>query len=629
MLEAIRKRSGSIVIKILFFLLILSFAAWGVGDMITQATAPDSVATVGEETIQPQSLRREYSRELTRLRDQLGQSFDSEQAKAFGIMDAVLDRMVVSKLYDTASKDLGIVVSSKAVLNDIKANPNFQGITKQFDRAQLNQVLMNNGLNEQEYLRIVQGDLLRRPLITGIDGGSTAPKALFTPLYAFEKESRTASMLLIATEEMAEPANPGDDVLREHHKDNPQPFTAPEYRKVTVIDVALDDLAAKEVVSEEDIAANYESRKEEYKSPQMREIQQIVYSDKAKAKAAHLRLSNGDDFLVVAKETADMDEASLSLGLMGYEDLPKEIADPAFAIPQGGFSTPLESPLGFHIIRVAKVVREKVQTLDKVSDLIKGELAKEKAHETQFELFNQVEDELAGGSTLEELSSKLGLPLLSVNSVDSRGLDPKGELVKGLPKGQNVYQTIFTTDQGTSSGVVENGDDGFYITRVEAITPPALRPFDKVKNQVLESWIVQEKAKAAKAQAEKIVERINGGEALDAVAKAVNIPVETPSPFLRTGGKDEIGTDLPAKLIEAAFKAKKGKPVMAPSPDGYYVAVVTKIEAPTDALTSDDGKKALENLRRTLSNDLMAQLATALRADYSVRVNRNAVKQLY
>jgi len=59
------------------------------------------------------------------------------------------------------------------------------------------------------------------------------------------------------------------------------------------------------------------------------------------------------------------------------------------------------------------------------------------------------------------------------------------------------------------------------------------------------------------------------------------------------------------------------------------VATVANTEAPTDGLISEDGKQALEALRRTMSNDLMSQLATALRTDYSVRVNRNVVNTLY
>ena len=61
MLEAIRSRATSIVVKILFILLIISFGAWGIGDMIRSGTSVTKVAEVGPVEIalghQPPSRR--------------------------------------------------------------------------------------------------------------------------------------------------------------------------------------------------------------------------------------------------------------------------------------------------------------------------------------------------------------------------------------------------------------------------------------------------------------------------------------------------------------------------------------------------------------------------------------------
>ena len=60
MLDAIRKRSGSIVVKVLLFLLILSFAAWGIGDYIGGGSSDRGVAIVGESKITSQYFYNEY-----------------------------------------------------------------------------------------------------------------------------------------------------------------------------------------------------------------------------------------------------------------------------------------------------------------------------------------------------------------------------------------------------------------------------------------------------------------------------------------------------------------------------------------------------------------------------------------
>ncbi len=53
MLEAIRKRSSSIAIKILFALLILSFASWGIGDLLSGRANVQFLAAGGACALPP------------------------------------------------------------------------------------------------------------------------------------------------------------------------------------------------------------------------------------------------------------------------------------------------------------------------------------------------------------------------------------------------------------------------------------------------------------------------------------------------------------------------------------------------------------------------------------------------
>ena len=63
MLQAIRSRASSIVVQVLFGLLILTFALWGIGDIFRDRGSDTTVVTVGgikipaEEVSQIQVLR--------------------------------------------------------------------------------------------------------------------------------------------------------------------------------------------------------------------------------------------------------------------------------------------------------------------------------------------------------------------------------------------------------------------------------------------------------------------------------------------------------------------------------------------------------------------------------------------
>src|SRR5439155_13289828 len=47
MLQAIRSKAGSLVVKLLFAFLIISFGVWGIGDIFRQRGVETTVATVG------------------------------------------------------------------------------------------------------------------------------------------------------------------------------------------------------------------------------------------------------------------------------------------------------------------------------------------------------------------------------------------------------------------------------------------------------------------------------------------------------------------------------------------------------------------------------------------------------
>jgi len=68
MLEALHNAAKSWIVRILFALLIVSFGAWGVGDVFRSVTTDSTAAEVGSAKISIQDLAKEFDREVGRLR---------------------------------------------------------------------------------------------------------------------------------------------------------------------------------------------------------------------------------------------------------------------------------------------------------------------------------------------------------------------------------------------------------------------------------------------------------------------------------------------------------------------------------------------------------------------------------
>ena len=151
MLQAIRSKATSFVVKILFALLILTFGVWGIGDIFRNRSTDTTVATVGGRTITIEQLATAVRSDLQRLQSVLGGTIDPAQAKQLGVVDNALQRIVGSDLVDLEIDRLHLAVGDEAVRQAILANPAFRNQQGIFDRNLYQAVLANNRMSEPQF----------------------------------------------------------------------------------------------------------------------------------------------------------------------------------------------------------------------------------------------------------------------------------------------------------------------------------------------------------------------------------------------------------------------------------------------------------------------------------------------
>lgn len=624
MLEFIRQRATGIVVKTFLGILILSFALWGIGDVVRGIATESEVATVGGVKISPESFNIELQREMNRLRASLGdRQFDKEQAKALGIVDMVLSNMVTKTLFSLGADDLGAAASDKVINDEIKRNPEFNGPLGKFDRFTFQQVLRDNGFSESSFVRMVRDNIKRSHLLESVVGGGLAPVAMAEAVYNYRQEKRVAEIIEFADAAVTGIAEPGEADLADFHKDNAALFTSPEHRKLTVIAMTVDELAKDVAVADEEIKEAFKNRQDEFSTPERRHLQQMVTADDETADRVYKLLTEGGDFVKTAKEVVGLDAETLEMGAFAREDIIAELADAVFQLPEGGFSKPVKSPLGRHVLRVTKIEPSRQQTIDEVRAMLADTLAREKATDTMFELANQMEDKLGGGATLEDVSAQMGLKLVNVEAVDAAGNDAAGKPVEGLPSG-NFLKVAFETIENTDSALTEAGSNGYFILRVDKVTAPVLKSLETVRGDAAQAWRAKRRGEASQKAAEEALKRLEGGGILSAVAGESAVEIKTTASLTRSPGGE-----LPDALTKALFAKKVGEYAIARSDKGYLLARLKEIQA-ADASADKEG---VDNVRRELTQsmreDLLVQLSGALRSRYPVTVNSRAVDQLF
>jgi peptidyl-prolyl cis-trans isomerase D len=626
MLERIRTFSASPIGKAVFILVLVAFGSgfWYYGNPFSTGPDTDWVVRVGEHEVAPAVVRTDYERELNQIRAQTGGQFGSEQAKAIGLPDMVVARIVNQTLLDLAAADLNLVASDDLVRSTILRNPAFQGPTGTFSREVYAQTLRQSGLTERRYEAIVRRDIERNQLVGSLAAGVTVPQSMLDALFRQHNERRVAEVVRVADAQIDLIPQPTEEELIAFHSEYAARFTAPEYRELTAVVLRVEDLAKEIAVSEDEIQAAYAQRAAEFGVPENRTLQQMVFATREEAEQAYAMIAEGADFTQVAEEKAGLSADAIDVGEVARHEMLPQLANVAFALAEGAVSPPVQSPLGWHLIKVTSIAPAQDQPMDEVREQIATDLAEQKAADSLYRVGNDLQDALGGGDSLEEAASRLNLPLLRLPQVDAQGLDGEGNRVPDVPN--QMIEKAFTLSLGEESFLTDYDMDGYFIVRVDQIMAPAVRPLDAVRDQVAEGLIAERRVQAARTEAENLAEVARAGGDLSARAAAQGFPVVTTAPFTRTG---EDAADLPPPLIEALFASEQGEPVVVRGGDAAYVAQVTDIIPAEPAAAPDRVAALADDLEASIGTDLIVQYLNELRQRYPVAVNPRVMDELF
>jgi len=630
MLEFMRKSANTIFIKAFLGLLILSFAAWGIGDIFRGRAANTAVATVGKTEIPVEAFRAEFARELQRMSQIFGQEISREQGQAMGIGNLLVGRLVQSALINENARDIGLMITDTQILDEIKLTPEFFNEAGQFDRNIFINTLNRNGFTEDSYVARVRQNMARQQYLGPIREGALAPKPLVAALYAHAAEQRTAEVIRIDHANLLNVKMATDAELMQYHKDNAANFMAPEYRTITAIVLQGATIAEGIAVTEDDIQAAYDEREADYLTPEKRQLRQVMTNDEASAKKAKTLLDGGKAIAEVASEVG-ANPAMIEIGDFTTADasnLSADIATAVFGLAKGGRTEALQSPLGWHVFEVVEITPSVVKPLSEVHDDLAKVVKMDRALTSLYDMSNKAEDLLGGGMTFEEAANALGITATHIAAADAQGFGEDGKAIE-QPYLTDVIKQAFQLNEGQDGQMAETADgNAFVVVRVDAVKAPALYPLETVKKEVATAWDAKKRADMAVALAKAAQERLQAGEDATAVAQSIGFKATATKPFTRDGKGLEQNA-LPANVIENLFTIKTGD---ATSAEGTGAHTVARLSAITPA-TPDNGStiyRAVQDKALTdMQGDLLSQLSVALEGSYGVTINQKALNDAY
>ncbi len=520
---------------ILMGLLMLGLAGFGATNLTGTVR---TVATVGTQSVSVDDYARELQREIRAVEAQTGQPLPMAQALELGV-----DRIALANLVNLASLDnevaeLGVSIGDRNLQQEILEVPAFQGTDGNFDRESYRFSLEQAGLSEAEF----EDDLRRESARTLVQGaimeGVEMPATMTDLIIDYVYARRSFTVATVSADTLNTPIpTPTDTQLQAYYDENTDQFTLLETKRLTYALLSPEMLLDQVELDDASVRRLYEEREAQYNQPERRLIERLVFTDEAAALDAKAQLEVGGTTFERLVEDRKLTLADIDLGDMAADQL-GDAAEAIFAAEIGEVVGPLPSPLGQALYRVNGTLAARMTSFDDVEAELRDELAAERARRLIEAQAEDVNDLLAGGATLEELT---GETEITVGEIDWTTESSDG--VAAYAGFRDAAQSVRDTDF-PEIGFLEDGS--IFALRLNEVLPPRPEPLDSARERVAAAWTAAATNAALQSQADGVLATL----ATDGDFAATGLPTRVENGLTRSAFLDGTPVDFMIQVFE-------------------------------------------------------------------------------
>ncbi len=577
MLEKIREGSQGVIAKTILVLVILSFAFAGVSSYLGSSSEIPA-ATVNGEEISQSALEQAYQNERARMKQQLGDLFDSLAANdnyLQSIKRSVLDRLIAEKLVDQAARELGLRVSDEQIKKAIVAETAFQtdGV---FDNERYQALIRQIGYNPASFSEMMRVDMTRNQLIAAVVGTDFVLEGEAKQYADVEGQTRNIGYKLVEAAPFLDKVAVSDEDAQAYYEQNLGQFVNPEAVSLEYIELSAAALANDIEVSEEQIRAEYEAQQSLYMTAEKRLAAHILLADEAAAKAVYDRLVAGEDFAALAKAESQDTFSGENGGQLDWFEagvMAPEFDQALFALEKGLYSNLVKTDFGYHIIKLLDLQPAAVAPFEQVKDKVAAELKLSLAADKFYELNEQLKNvSYEVPDTLAEAAAETGTqvkstPMMSHSSAIAPFDNP--EVLKAA-----FSETVVS--EGLNSEVIELGDNHVIVVRKKDYQPAGTKSFEDVKDSIV-ARLKQDKAnEMAKVEADALLAKLDAGDTSVELTKVASLSrnaqniapsivtkaFQLPTAELPSTGTAGLASGYAVVVLDGVNAAKAAEPAM-------------------------------------------------------------------
>jgi peptidyl-prolyl cis-trans isomerase D len=498
MLDFLRKKKRSWIITILLGLIIVVFVAFYGGSQQPTGGGASDVAEVNGESISQREFILHYQRTVERYREMFKGSLTPELLKNLNIKNSLLEEMIEARLVLQEARRLGLTASDDELMNAIAQAPEFH-VNGRFNKERYIQLLRANRMTPAQFEEDQRKQLTIQRLLGILADTVHVTEADVRDRYRFEQEKINLQFIRLAASENLSAVKITDEDVQKFYDRNKDSLKEPLKVQVEYIPYPFDQFSTSVQVTDKDIESYYNAnRATKFTTPKQAQVRYIMVrldpgADVKQKEAAQVRANRilteargGRNFADLARKESEDPSAEKGgeIGWLNQGQLPEPLDKKIFALAKGEISEPIETPSGFHIVKIEDIKEESTQSLGEATPVITRELKLEKGKYESAKVADRDREKAVSGNDLVKVAQDGGL------SLKTTGLFSDGEVLPEIGPTPEFYKTALSLGAKEVSSVIE-GPNAYYILKVkerkEAFVPPLEAVRGKIEKDLKES----------------------------------------------------------------------------------------------------------------------------------------------
>lgn len=636
MLSFVRNKQKSILVKLAFAIIILSFVIGYA--MLSAPGGPDGedasaeAAVVNGKAITYNDFQSTYSN-LYQLyqniyQDQFTPALERQLKLAEKSINSLIDQLL---LMDEAER-LQLEISNKELVESISQVEAFQenGV---FSKERYLQVLAYQRLNSDEFEALQRNELLSNKVREHLQADVTVTASDVEEEFRNNNEKINLNFVSLTPASFEKKVKVSDEALATYFTEHQETFRVPEMVSLRYLQFEPQRYLEDVTFEESELEKFYRRHLDQFEILERIKASHILIKveegadeqtlEKKRAFAEKVleEVKSGKDFAELARTKSD-DKASAanggSLGTFTRGSMVKPFEDAAFSMNPGETSGLVETIFGYHIIKVVEYTEPGIRSLEDAMVEVKEGLRSEKSKQLAFEKamdaynINRKTGDLETAAAANELGIK------------ETGLFARDGYIDGIGRNEEIINAAHLLEDNTLAKPVVT-DNGVILFGLKERVASHIPELAAVKEMVTAAYRATESTKLARAAAEQLVADLRAGGTLTKLAQKDKYKVEETGEFTRTYSPfvPRLGTSK--ELATAAFDLDKEQTVIDQVFEIQNRFVVTEIKERIAAdLTQLDDAKRKELHKSILSrkqNEAVEQRLDVLRSAATITIS--------